>query len=304
MRRYGFHGLSYEYIAATLPDVAPEIAPGRVVVAHLGNGASMCALEGGRSIDSTMSFTALDGLIIGTHRGALDPGVVLHLMRAHGMDADAIEQLLYHQCGLAGVSGMSNDMQDLETSDDPRVAQAIALFVYRVNRELSALAGALEGLDGLVFTAGIGEHAREIRARVCRHAAMPPCRLARHRARPGGQPGRWAADLERGEQGVGLGRADQRGAHDREAHAGTPAPQPRRHRGDMSPGEGPGHSWWFESDGGFLSIGEEWRACPSSCPQLRRRSGGRRPGAAHGRHPWTAAAAGAARRTWAPGRPA
>ncbi len=181
MRRYGFHGLSYEYIAATLPDVAPEIAQGRVVVAHLGNGASMCALEGGRSIDSTMSFTALDGLIIGTHRGALDPGVVLHLMRAHGMDADAIEQLLYHQCGLAGVSGMSNDMQDLETSDDPRVAQAIALFVYRVNRELSALAGALEGLDGLVFTAGIGEHAREIRARVvppCRHAAMPPCRHA------------------------------------------------------------------------------------------------------------------------------
>jgi acetate kinase len=171
VRRYGFHGLSYEYIARTLPKVAPEIAQGRVVVAHLGNGASMCALKAGRSIDSTMGFTALDGLVMGTRCGALDPGVVLHLMRAHGMDADAIEQLLYHQCGLEGVSGVSNDMRDLETSDDPHAAQAIALFVYRINRVLAALAAALEGLDGLVFTAGIGEHARENRARDCRHAA-------------------------------------------------------------------------------------------------------------------------------------
>ena len=168
VRRYGFHGLSYEYIAGTLAAVAPEIAGGRVVVAHLGSGASMCALAGGRSIDSTMGFTALDGLPMSTRCGALDPGVVLYLSRAHGMDADAIEYMLYHDCGLKGVSGISNDMRDLLASDDERAAHAIDLFVYRICRELGALTAALGGLDGLVFTAGIGEHSPEIRARSAR----------------------------------------------------------------------------------------------------------------------------------------
>jgi len=171
IRRYGFHGLSYEYIASVLPQVAPEIASGRVVVAHLGSGASMCAMTAGRSIDSTMGFTALDGLPMGTRCGALDPGVVLHLNRAYGMDADAIERMLYHECGLKGVSGISNDMRALLASDDPRAGQAIDLFVYRICRELGALAAALGGLDGVVFTAGIGERSAEIRKRVCEQAA-------------------------------------------------------------------------------------------------------------------------------------
>jgi acetate kinase len=171
IRRYGFHGLSYEYIASVLPEAAPEIAGGCVVVAHLGSGASMCAMIAGRSIDSTMGFTALDGLPMGTRCGALDPGVVLHLMRAYGMDADAIERMLYHDCGLKGVSGISNDMRALLASDDPRAGQAIDLFVYRMCRELGALAAALGGLYGLVFTAGIGERSAEIRKRVCERAA-------------------------------------------------------------------------------------------------------------------------------------
>jgi acetate kinase len=171
IRRYGFHGLSYESIARALPDVAPDIADGRVVVAHLGSGASMCAMRAGRSIDSTMGFTALDGLPMGTRCGALDPGVVIHLNRAYGMDADAIERMLYHDCGLSGVSGVSNDMRDLLASDDPRAGQAIDLFVYRIGRELGALTAALGGLDGLVFTAGIGERSAEIRERVCARAA-------------------------------------------------------------------------------------------------------------------------------------
>jgi acetate kinase len=171
IRRYGFHGLSYEYIARTLPAVAPELADARVVVDHLGNGASMCAMRAGRSLDSTMSFTALDGLPMGTRCGALDPGVVLHLHRAYGMDADAIEAMLYHECGLKGVSGISNDMRDLEASDDPAAAQAIDLFVWHIARELGALAAVLGGLEGIVFTAGIGEHVPAIRARVCALAA-------------------------------------------------------------------------------------------------------------------------------------
>ncbi len=170
IRRYGFHGLSYEYIAHALPEVAPAIADGRVVVAHLGSGASMCAMQAGRSIDSTMGFTALDGLPMGTRCGALDPGVVLHLNRAYGMDADAIEHLLYHDCGLKGVSGISNDMRDLLASADPRAAQAIELFVWRIGREAGALTAVLGGLDGLVFTAGIGERSAEIRERVCARA--------------------------------------------------------------------------------------------------------------------------------------
>jgi acetate kinase len=171
IRRYGFHGLSYEYIASVLSELAPEIAKGRVVVAHLGSGASMCAIRGGRSQDSTMGFTALDGLPMGTRCGALDPGVVLHLNRAYGMDADAIERMLYHECGLKGVSGISNDMRDLLASDDPRARHAIALFVWRISRELGALAAVQGGLDGLVFTAGIGERSAEIRKRVCEKAA-------------------------------------------------------------------------------------------------------------------------------------
>jgi acetate kinase len=171
IRRYGFHGLSYEYIARTLPSVASEIADGRVVVAHLGSGASMCALAAGRSVDSTMGFTALDGLPMGTRCGALDPGVVLHLNRVHNMNADAIERLLYQDCGLKGVSGISNDMRVLLASDDPRAARAIDLFVYRIGCELGRLAAALGGLDGLVFTAGIGERSAAIRERVCRRAA-------------------------------------------------------------------------------------------------------------------------------------
>jgi hypothetical protein len=146
-------------------------AKGRVVVAHLGSGASMCAMTAGRSIDSTMGFTALDGLPMGTRCGALDPGVVLHLIRGYGMDADAIERMLYHECGLKGVSGVSNDMRTLLASDDPRARRAIDLSVWRIRRELGALAAVQGGLDGLVFTAGIGERSAEIRKRVCEKAS-------------------------------------------------------------------------------------------------------------------------------------
>jgi len=171
LRRYGFHGLSYEYVAATLPRIAPEVAAGRVVVAHLGNGASLCALREGRSVATTMGFTALDGLMMGTRCGALDPGVLLYLMDQRGMNARALEDLLYHRSGLLGVSGISSDMRSLLASADPRAAEAIDLFVYRIARELGSLAAALGGLDALVFTGGIGEHAAAIRSRVCRDAA-------------------------------------------------------------------------------------------------------------------------------------
>src|SRR5262245_6148118 len=167
VRRYGFHGLSYAYVVSVLPEVAPEIAEGRVVVAHLGSGASMCAMRAGRSVDSTMGFTALDGLPMGTRSGALDPGVVLHLIRAYGMDADAIEAMLYHDCGLKGVSGISNDMRNLLASDDPHAAQAIELFVWHIAKQLGALSAVLGGLDAFVFTAGIGERSPDIRQRVC-----------------------------------------------------------------------------------------------------------------------------------------
>jgi acetate kinase len=170
IRRYGFHGLSYEYIASTLPTVAPELKEARVVVAHLGSGASMCAMRAGRSVDSTMGFTALDGLPMGTRSGALDPGVVLHLIRAYRMDADAIEAMLYHDCGLKGVSGISNDMRNLLASDDPRAAQAIELFVWHIAKQLGALSAVLGGLDAFVFTAGIGERSPDIRQRVCARA--------------------------------------------------------------------------------------------------------------------------------------
>ena len=171
LRRYGFHGLSYEYIAHLLPSVDVRAASGRTVVAHLGNGASMCALAAGRSAASTMGFTALDGLPMGTRCGAIDPGVLLYLLEHEGMDARALEKLLYHESGLLGVSGVSSDMRALLASDDAHAREAVDLFVYRIVRELGSLAAALGGLDALVFTAGIGENAPSIRSRVCRAAA-------------------------------------------------------------------------------------------------------------------------------------
>lgn len=171
IRRYGFHGLSYEYIAARLPAVAPDIARGRVIVAHLGNGASMCAIYDGKSIDTTMGFTALDGLPMGTRCGAIDPGVLLYMVQQEGLDSNQLEDLLYKRSGLLGISGISNDMRTLLESRAEGAARAIDYFVYRIGRELGALSSALGGLDALVFTAGIGEHAAPIRERVCRNAA-------------------------------------------------------------------------------------------------------------------------------------
>jgi acetate kinase len=167
VRRYGFHGLSYEYIARRLQTLDPEAAKGRVVVAHLGSGASMCALLGGKSVASTMGFSAMDGLPMGTRPGNLDPGVVLYLLQQKGMAADDLVDLFYKHSGLLGVSGISNDMRALQESDDPRAEEAIGLFVYRIQRELGSLAAVLGGLDALVFTAGVGENSSDIRARVC-----------------------------------------------------------------------------------------------------------------------------------------
>ncbi len=171
IQRYGFHGLSYEYIARTLPEVAPAVAEGRVVIAHLGSGASLCAISNGRSVDTTMGFTALDGLPMGTRCGVLDPGVVLYLLRSRGLGVDAVERMLYQDCGLLGISGVSNDMRDLLADDSPRAREAVDYFVYRIARELGSLTAALGGLDALVFTAGIGERSPEIRARVCERSA-------------------------------------------------------------------------------------------------------------------------------------
>ena len=171
VRRYGFHGLSYEYIASVLPQMDARAAAGRAVVAHLGNGASMCAMKGGRSVATTMSFTALDGLPMGTRCGAIDPGVLLYLMDQHGMGPRDLERLLYEQSGLLGVSGISSDMRTLLESTDARAIEAVDLFVYRIGREMGSLAAAVGGLDSIVFTGGIGENAAAIRARVCRDAA-------------------------------------------------------------------------------------------------------------------------------------
>jgi len=170
IRRYGFHGLSYEYIVSKLPEVAPQCANGNLVVAHLGNGASMCAIAAGRSIATTMGFTPVDGLPMGTRTGALDPGVILYLIAHERMDTNAVQHLIYEGSGLLGVSGLSSDMRTLLASNAPAAREAVALFVYRIGRELGSLVAALEGLDALVFTGGIGENAAEIRAQVCRHA--------------------------------------------------------------------------------------------------------------------------------------
>jgi len=166
LQRYGFHGLSYEYVASTLPEVAPEIARGRVIVAHLGSGASVCALREGRSVDCSFGFTALDGLCMGTRPGALDPGVVLHLFQGLGLSASEVEAILYEKSGLLAVSGISNDMRDLLGSREPAARLAVDYFVYQAAKQIGALAAALGGIDGLVFTAGIGENSAEIRGRV------------------------------------------------------------------------------------------------------------------------------------------
>jgi acetate kinase len=168
VRRYGFHGLSYEYIAHRLGEIAPELANGKIIAAHLGNGASLCAIEAGRSVDTTMSFTALDGLVMGTRCGSIDPGVILYLLQEKGMTAKQVEDLLYRKSGLLGVSGgIASDMRALLASRDIRAREAIDLFVYRIAREVGALTSSLGGLDGIIFTAGIGEHAPQIRAMVC-----------------------------------------------------------------------------------------------------------------------------------------
>ena len=213
VRRYGFHGLSYEYIASVLPTVDARAAAGRTIVLHLGNGASMCALQAGRSVASTMGFTAVDGLPMGTRSGNLDPGVVLYLMDERGMDARAVEKLLYQQSGLLGVSGIASDMRTLLASDEPRAQLAIDLFVYRIARELGSLAAALGGLDAIVFTAGVGENSAQIRARVC--AAR---RMARSRTRLRCERRRRAAHQRRVEPHQRLDGADQRGSDDRAPH--------------------------------------------------------------------------------------
>jgi acetate kinase len=171
VRRYGFHGLSYEYIAGRLPEVAPEIAAGRVIVAHLGSGASMCALSGGRSIESTMGFTALDGLPMGTRPGQIDPGVVLYLIDQKQMSADQVQVFLYEDCGLKGLSGSSNDVRELEASADPKAEFALDYFAYRVGLYAGMLAAALGGVDGFVFTAGIGENSASMRTRIAQRLA-------------------------------------------------------------------------------------------------------------------------------------
>jgi acetate kinase len=171
VQRYGFHGLSYEYIASVLPEHDPKAAAGRTIVAHLGNGASMCAMFAGQSIATTMSFTPADGLVMGTRTGAIDPAALIYLIERHGMNAADLQRLIYHESGLLGVSGISSDMRALLASNDPRAAEAIDLFVYRITREIGSLAAALGGLDALVFTGGIGEHAAKVRERVCRDAA-------------------------------------------------------------------------------------------------------------------------------------
>jgi acetate kinase len=171
VQRYGFHGLSYEYIASSLPLVAPEIARGRVIVAHLGSGASLCALKNGKSFDCSFGFTALDGICMATRPGSVDPGVVLHLFQTLGLSAKEVETILYKKSGLLGISGISSDTRELLRSGDPRARLALDYFVYRITKEIGAMCAALGGIDGLVFTAGIGENSTEIRHRICESSA-------------------------------------------------------------------------------------------------------------------------------------
>jgi acetate kinase len=188
VRRYGFHGLSYEYIARTLPKVAPEIAAGRVIVAHLGSGASMCAIRGGHSVESTMGFTAVDGLPMGTRPGQIDPGVILFLTLVKGMSPAEVQDFLYRDCGLKGLSGVSNDMRELQTSKEANAAFAVEYFVYRCALNAGMLAAALQGVDAFVFTAGIGENSDGIRARIAERLgwlgiALDPAENSRHALR-------------------------------------------------------------------------------------------------------------------------
>jgi len=177
VRRYGFHGLSYEYIASRLPQVAPEIANGRVIVAHLGSGASMCALMGGRSVETTMGFTALDGLPMGTRPGQIDPGVVLYLLAEKRMSVGEVQNFLYQDCGLKGLSGISNDVRELEASGDAKARFTLDYFVYRVSLQAGLLAAAMGGVDAVVFTAGIGENSQSLRARIAERLGWLGARL-------------------------------------------------------------------------------------------------------------------------------
>jgi acetate kinase len=195
VRRYGFHGLSYEYIASRLPDVAPEIASGRVIVAHLGSGASMCALMGGRSVESTMGFTALDGLPMGTRPGRIDPGVALYLIQEKRMSAAEVQDFFYRECGLKGLSGVSNDVRELEASSDPKARFALDYFAHQVGLQAGLLAAALGGLDAFVFTAGIGENSPSMRTRIVEKlawlgAALDPVANAAGRISIAGRDGR------------------------------------------------------------------------------------------------------------------
>jgi acetate kinase len=191
VRRYGFHGLSYEYVSLSLREIAPELARGRTIIAHLGNGASLCALKDGKSVATTMGFTAVDGLVMGTRCGSIDPGVLIYLMDEHGLDARGIENLVYRQSGLLGVSGLSSDMRTLRGSADPHAQQAVDLFVYRIVREIGSLAAALGGIDGLVFTGGIGENDAATRQQVVEGCGWLGARL--DGARDGGAQRRISA---------------------------------------------------------------------------------------------------------------
>jgi acetate kinase len=171
LKRYGFHGLSYEYVTSMLVDIAPEIAERRVIIAHLGSGASLCAVDGGKSVDTSMSFTALDGLCMGTRPGGIDPGAVLYLFQTLGMTVKEVESILYKKSGLLGISGISSDMRELLASTAPEARLAVDYFVYQTAKEIGALAAVLGGIDGLVFTAGIGENSPEIRQRICETSA-------------------------------------------------------------------------------------------------------------------------------------
>jgi acetate kinase len=186
IRRYGFHGLSYEYVASILPEVDPGAAAGRTIIAHLGNGASMCAVKGGKSLATTTGFSAVDGLPMGTRCGSLDPGVLIHLMDNYGLDSKGLNDLVHNRSGLLGVSGISSDMRELLLSRDPRASEAVDLFIYRIVREMGSLAAAVNGLDGLVFTGGIGENAAVIRSRVCKDSGWLGIRLDEEANKKGG----------------------------------------------------------------------------------------------------------------------
>ena len=219
VRRYGFHGLSFEYVVQALQRLDPGAAAGRVVIAHLGNGCSMAAVLAGKSLGDTMGFTALDGLPMGRRCGQIDPGVLIYLMQQRGMSLDQVEDLLYNHSGLKGLSGVSNDMRDLLASDRPDARLAVDYFVDRIGRALGAFAAVLKGLDALVFTGGIGEHAAEIRA------GLPRRGLAGRRTRRRGQPPGWTPSLPGRAFPLGLGHPDRRRTDDRPAHP----PAARRH---------------------------------------------------------------------------